>query len=115
MGWKVNFAASAESDLIAILRHLLQSYLAFGEDVSTALGRAEKRTLEVRANADRLALAPRRGTNDDHVLPGLRHVTLGDAVFYFDLDETTETITVRAVFFGGQDHQAHMLRRLLGG
>ena len=43
---------------------------------------------------------------------GLRHVTKNRAVIYFDVYEATQSIRVIAVFFGGQDHQRHMLKRL---
>ena len=60
-----------------------------------------------------LAAAPHRGTLHDDLLPGLRHVTLGRAVVWFDIVEETREVRVLAVFFGGQDHQRRMLARLL--
>jgi plasmid stabilization system protein ParE len=47
--------------------------------------------------------------------PGLRSVTKDRAVFYFTFDDDARIVCVLAVFFGGQDHQRAMLRRLLGG
>lgn len=34
------------------------------------------------------------------------------AMFYFDVDDALRLVRVLAVFFGGQDHQRAMLRRL---
>lgn len=47
-------------------------------------------------------------------MPGLRHLALDGAVYWFIADATTRQVRVLAVFFGGQDHQRHMLVRLLG-
>jgi toxin ParE1/3/4 len=40
-------------------------------------------------------------------------VTKQRAVFYFDVDDDQRLVRILAVFFGGQDHQRAMLRRLL--
>ena len=45
--------------------------------------------------------------------PGLRHLAIGRAIYWFDVDDGRETVRVLAVFFGGQDHVRHMLARLL--
>jgi plasmid stabilization system protein ParE len=50
----------------------------------------------------------------DDILPGLRHVTLGRAVIWFDVIEDKSNVRILAVFFGGQDHIRRMLARLLG-
>ena len=47
-------------------------------------------------------------------MPGLRWTTKDRAVFCFTVDEAAATITVLAVFFGGQDHRAPVLARILG-
>ena len=46
-------------------------------------------------------------------MPGARHLAIGRAIYWFDVDEANETIRVLAVFFGGQDHVRHMMARLL--
>ncbi len=42
----------------------------------------------------------------------MRHVTKNKVVFYFQIQELQKVLRLLAVFFGGQDHQRHMLRRL---
>ena len=48
------------------------------------------------------------------MLPGLRHLTIGQAIVWFDIDEDVKLVRVLAVFFGGQDHIRRVLTRLLG-
>jgi hypothetical protein len=48
-------------------------------------------------------------------LPGLRHLSLDRAVYWFRPRRQQREIQLLAVFFGGQDHQRHMLVRLLEG
>ena len=43
----------------------------------------------------------------------MRHLSIGRAIYWFDLDDGRETVQVLAVFFGGQDHVRHMMARLL--
>lgn len=57
---------------------------------------------------------PHRGERHDDILPGLRHLAIDRAIYWFDVDEGREAVRVLAVFFGGQDHVRHMLVRLLG-
>ena len=59
---------------------------------------------------------PRRassGERRDDVLPGTRHLAIGRAIYWFDVDERRETVRILAVFFGGQDHVRRMIARLL--
>ena len=44
-----------------------------------------------------------------------RHLAIGRAIYWFDIDEEREMVRVLAVFFGGEDHVRHMLVRLLDG
>jgi hypothetical protein len=37
------------------------------------------------------------------------------AIIYFFVNEGAHQVDVLAVFFGGQDHKARMLRRILAG
>lgn len=113
MAWRIEFSSDAEHDLELIFDHLVESYLGFGESVAEALSHALKRVEEIRENADRLGVAPHRGEFHQNVLPGLRHVTMGRAIYWFDVLEPEEIVRVLAVFFGGQDHVRHMLERLL--
>lgn len=115
MAWRTEFAAAAERDFALILEHLVQSYTAFGESEGEALAHAAARLDRILADAGRIATAPQRGARHDALLPGLRHLTLGRAVFWFTADEARQTVRILAVFFGSQDHQRRMLIRLLGG
>lgn len=114
MAFRVRFAADAERDFELIFGFLVDSYLSFGEAVETAIERAEERVQSIREDAESIAESPYRGTLHDDLLPGLRHVTLGRAIIWFDIVERSEEVRILAVFFGGQDHRRRMLARLLG-
>ena len=111
--FRLEFAAAAERDFGPIFDRLLRSYLEFGESPESALDRAELRIAEIRAAAERIPVAPHRGERHDDILPGLRHLAIGQAIYRFDVDEPRETVRVLAVFFGGQDHIRRMMTRLL--
>ena len=113
MTLRLEFSVEAERDFGLIFDHLLRSYLIFGENPESALDHAAARVLQIRADAKRILTAPHRGERHDDILPGVRHLAIGRAVYWFDVDEANETIRVLAVFFGGQDHVLHMLARLL--
>ncbi len=113
MAYRLEFSAEAERDFGLIFDHLLQSYREFGEDLESALDRAGTRVLEYRAAAERILPAPHRGERHDDILPGLRHLAIGRAIYWFDVDEAGKTVRVLAVFVGGQDHVRHMMIRLL--
>ena len=101
MAFRLEFSEQAERDFGLIFDHLLESYLGFGEGV------------EIRATANRILTAPHRGERHDDILPGLRHLTINRAIYWFDVYEERETIRILAVFFGGQDHVRHMLARII--
>ena len=113
MAFRLEFSVEAERDFGLIFDHLLQGYLGFGESLESAFSHAEVRTLEVRAAAERILTAPHRGERHDDLLPGLRHLAIGRAIYWFDVDDARQTVRVLAVFFGGQDHVRHMLARVL--
>lgn len=113
--WSVVFAAGAEDDLALIEAFLAASYRDFGEPPDEAARHAEVRIDAIITAAERLAAAPFRGEAHDDVLPGLRHLTLDRAIYWFCVEEKVRQVKVLAVFFGGQDHQRHMLVRLLQG
>ncbi|MCY4137232.1 MAG: type II toxin-antitoxin system RelE/ParE family toxin [Rhodobacteraceae bacterium] len=92
----------------------LAQRICFGEALEDALDHAEALILEIRAAADRIAAAPHRGERHDNILPGPRHLTIGRAVYWFDVDDDRRTVRILAIFFGGQDHIRHMMARLLG-
>ena len=113
MAFRLEFAAEAERDFGLIFDHLLRSYLEFGESLESALDHAEARIAEIRVAAQRIPTAPHRGERHDDILPGLRHLAIGRAIYWFDVDEPRATVRVLAVFFGGQDHVRRMMARLL--
>ena len=114
MAYRLEFSAEAERDFGLIFDHLLDSYVGFGESLESALNHAEARILEIRAAANRILAAPHRGQRHDDLLPGLRHLAIGRAIYWFDVDDEMQAVRVLAVFFGGQDHIRHMTTRLLG-
>ena len=113
MAYRLEFSAEAERDFGLIFDHLLRSYLGFGESPESAFGHAETRIFEIRTAAARILNALHRGERHDDILPGLRHLSIGRAIYRFDIDEPRGTVRVLAVFFGGQDHVRHMMARLL--
>ena len=113
MAFRLEFSVEAERDFELIFDHLLRSYLGFGESLENALDHAGARILEIRSAAERILAAPHRGERHDDILPGVRHLAIERAIYWFDVDEPRNTVRVLAVFFGGQDHVRHMMRRLL--
>jgi len=113
MAFRLEISAEAERDFELIFDHLLKSYTSFGESIENAVGHAEARVLEIRAAAHGISLAPHRGERHDDILPGLRHLMINRAIFWFDVDVTNECVRVLAVFFGGQDHVRRMMVRLI--
>lgn len=111
--WAVVFAAEAINDLLLITEVLTQAYCSFGESPAEANRHAQARIEAVIAAAERLATAPWRGEPHDDLMPGLRHLALDRAVYWFRPRAQQRDIQVLAVFFGGQDHQRRMLVRLL--
>ena len=111
--WTVVFAADAINDLLLISEYLTQAYCGFGEPLAEANSHAKVRIEAMITAAERLATAPLRGESHDDLLPGLRHLALDRAVYWFRPRAEQREIQVMAVFFGGQDHQRRMLVRLL--
>jgi toxin ParE1/3/4 len=107
---RVEFAEAALRDLDLIFDHLAETYRGFGEAPDEAIEHAARRIRAIVGAADRLALAPHRGTVHDDLAPGIRHLTLDRAVYYFRVDDG---VHILAVFFGGQDHQRRMRLRML--
>lgn len=113
MRFRIEFSAEAERDFALIFEHLFESYLGFGETLETALDHCEARIRDGRQEADRLSAAPFRGESHDDLLPGLRHLTIDRAIYWFDVNEAEQRVRVLAIYFGGQDQVRHMLTRLL--
>jgi plasmid stabilization system protein ParE len=113
-GFEVIRSEDCDLDLELIFDHLFAAYSELGDPVRDAFVRAERRLLEIEGEIDRLGRVPYQGTLDPRIMDGLRHVTKNSAVFYFIADEAERRVRVLGVFFGGQDHRAHILRRIAG-
>ncbi|GLO72396.1 hypothetical protein MACH17_39130 [Phaeobacter inhibens] len=114
MIYRVDRAEAIDRDLEAIFDFLFEAAISFGENTETAFERAATRLAEIDDAIDTLGRAPHQGTLRTDIAPGLRSVTKGRAIFYFDLNEADQQLRVLAVFFGGQNHQRRMLLRALG-
>lgn len=115
MVWTVRRSAAADADLELIFDFLFHAAQDFGEPVDRAFDQAARRIRAIEDAVFKMGAAPRQGTMLPELLPELRRVTKERAIIYFETDENAQEIRVLAIFFGGQDHQRHMLLRLLGG
>ena len=117
MKFTIEFSVDAERDFELIFDHLFESYRDFGENIEEALAHAARRIDAIRRSANQLCMAPHRGTLHEDMLPGLRHIAIDRAIYWFQVHEEEGMdegrVRVLAVFFGGQDHIRHMLARLL--
>jgi plasmid stabilization system protein ParE len=112
LAFEVVRSRASDRDLEAIFDHLLEAHHALGEPLETAAARAAERVRAIEDDMARLGGAPFQGTLREELMPGLRQVTRGRAIFYFLVDEEAGQVRVLAVFFGGQDHLARMLARV---
>lgn len=113
MAYEIVRSTAIDRDLGLILDHLIDSYIALGDPPADAFERAAERIRMIEADMNALAQAPHQGMLRPEIMPGLRHVTKNRAIFYFDVDDANRIVRVLAIFFGGQDHQRHMLKRLM--
>ncbi|WP_105416842.1 type II toxin-antitoxin system RelE/ParE family toxin [Neorhizobium sp. T25_27] len=112
MDYEVRLSEESENDLALIFDHLIDVHLSLGEAVEDAISRATARIRRIEDDIFSIGRFPYKGTLTPEVAVGLRHVTKGRAIIYFDVYEQQELVQIIAVFFGGQDHQRHMLERL---
>ncbi len=115
MKFRVERELETDHDLEAIFSFLSQSYVEFGHDRRESRARAAKRMEAIKRAMLSLGAMPHQGTLRTDLLPGLRSVTKERAVLYFTVDEEEKVVRIQAIFFGGQDHQRAMLKRLSGG
>lgn len=113
--FRVLRSVACDADIEAIFDHLFQSYRDLGDSSGDALTRAAARVRGIEDALAALGDVPFQGTLAPQILPGLRHVTKDGAVFYFVADDALSELRVLGVFFGGQDHRSHILRRILSG
>ncbi|SHI05869.1 type II toxin-antitoxin system RelE/ParE family toxin [Marivita hallyeonensis] len=112
MGYRVLRSTAARDDLEAIFDFLVDAYVALGTEIGDALDQAETRLLGIEDDIDALGDTPHQGTLWPEVMDGLRWTTKNRAILYFTVDDTSETVFLLAVFFGGQDHKTHILERI---
>ena len=96
------FAAAADCDLALIEAFLSKACQDFGDPAYQAAHYAA-------ARVDAMC-----GAVNDDLLPGLRHLAFGQAIYWFQICAEASHTCILAVFYGGQDHQRHLLVRLLG-
>lgn len=113
MAYEVVRSRASDRDLELIFDYFIVTYLELGDAVEEALTRAASRVRSIEHEMDGLARAPHQGTLCPEMMPGLRRVTKNRTIFYFRVDEHAKQLQVLAIFFGGQDHVRHMLRRIL--
>lgn len=113
MGYEVVRGEGVDRDLELIFDFLVSAARDFGEDERDAFDRAARRIGGIEADMRDLGRAPHQGTQRPHLGDGVRNVTKGRTIFYFDIDEDLGVLRILAVFFGGQDHDARILLRLL--
>ncbi|MGP1394056.1 MAG: type II toxin-antitoxin system RelE/ParE family toxin [Inquilinaceae bacterium] len=114
MVWTTEFSDAAERDFELIFDHLFETLVGFGEAPDAAFMKAADRIDAIRSAAEAISKAPHKGTRRDAIATGLRNVTMGRAIVWFDLNEAERKVRILAIFYGGQDHVRHMLTRLLG-
>lgn len=115
MVYKVRRSASANSDLEAIFRHLIESYMSFGESRPDAVEKAQARVRIIRSSIEDLAFLPHQGTIGGSAdQTDVRHVTKNKAIIYFQVNDMERVIHILAIFYSGQDHQRRMVERLTG-
>jgi toxin ParE1/3/4 len=102
-----------DQDLDLIFDFLVAAAEEFGEDERNSFELAERRLSEIERAMLTLGNAPHQGTLRPHLGYSVRNVTKARAVFYFDVDDEQKALRILAVFFGGQDHEARILLRLL--
>lgn len=113
MPFAIEVSAESERDFELIFDHLFDCYRGFGESADEAFDHAARRIVAIRQAANTLRAFLVRGTARDDVLPGIRFVAIGRAIYWFEVDEAAGKVRILAVVFGGQDHIRHMLVRLL--
>ncbi|OHV79449.1 type II toxin-antitoxin system RelE/ParE family toxin [Rhizobium sp. LCM 4573] len=113
MAYEIVRSTAIDLDLSLILGHLVVSYVTLGDPPAHAFERAAERIRAIEADMETLARTPHEGALWPQIAPGLRHVTKNRTIFYFDVDDPNRIVRVLAIFFGGQDHQRHMLKRLI--
>ena len=111
-GFEVLRSSQCDEDLEMVFDHLFEAYRALGDTSNEAFARAAARVRGLESALAQLGDIPLQGTLVPLVMEGLRHVTKDNAVFYFVTTKQKRQVQVLGVFFGGQDHVQHILRRI---
>lgn len=114
LDWTLDAVPSVQRDLKAIQQFVIQTARAKGEPLERARLMGATRIDKILLSARSFTKAPRQGTLRPDLGPNIRHVTKDRAVFYCELIETSRTLLILAIFYGGQHHDARILARLLG-
>lgn len=113
MGWTVEITPGALRDAQQIFAYLFRTHQdRFGHSTREANRLAVRRVQQIIEDAGRMANAPHIGTAHYDWRPGLRHLTLNRAIYWFILDEDHKRVRIVGLFFGGQDHFSQMIARL---
>ena len=110
--YNVRRAAKVTRDLDLIEDYLVQVYQNLGDDIESAIERAQDRIEEAQAYIRTFQDHPHRGTEHLQLIPGIRTVTNKKFIFYFEIDESRLEVRILAVFFGGIDHMRQIVDRL---
>ncbi|CAN7680779.1 type II toxin-antitoxin system RelE/ParE family toxin [Neorhizobium sp. LjRoot104] len=112
MAYKVELSEESEIDLDQIFDHLVDAHMRLGQPLEDAVEQASERIRLIRNDIFGIGRTSYQGTLSPDIAEGLRHVTKNRAIIYFDVHESRGIVQVIAVFFGGQDHKRHMLKRI---
>lgn len=110
--FRVERSRQTSVDLEIVEEFLYETYRNFGDSHVETSQRAEDRVMGILESMSSLSSALHCGTLLSDVYPGLRTLTMDDAVLYFVVDDAASTVKIVGVFFGGQDHQRRMLSRI---
>ncbi len=113
MVYRIRRTVESQEDLDLAFDHFVSSYLGYGDTIEEAFERASRRLRKVSDEIEGLARFPHKGTRNPEMEPHLRHMTRDGMVIYFNVDDAARMVNVLAIFFGPQDHQRHMIGRLL--
>ncbi|MGJ3230596.1 MAG: type II toxin-antitoxin system RelE/ParE family toxin [Oceanicaulis sp.] len=112
VGDKLKVSASALDDLERIYEHLVDANRLFGHSFSEADARAKSRIDKLLDAVSGLQRSPLRGTRRPQLGERVRFIAFERSVVWFEVDQARREVHVLAIFHGGEDHQARMIRRL---
>ena len=110
--YSVYRSLACDTDLEIIFDHLFDAYCELGDPVEDALTRAAERLRGIEDALEGLGEVPFQGTLEPQIVADLRHVTKDNAVYYFLVNEAEDELRILGVFFGGQDHRQHIIKRI---